>query len=304
MSTTGGGGVESVRRLAGTALVVAALTACATGERPTGNAEWIWPRDADATAGRPAAYLLLVDFEVPAGAGTAGARLFVAADAEYAVHLNGPPIARGVFRLGEPIDEFEVGRLLREGVNRLALDVRVPHGDGAALAGIELSDGTMPVVSDAAWRFSRAWRDDLVEGREELTDAGLGRVRSWGRPPIGRWGPISRGAAAEPEGLRGTSRPRRVIRTSTAPGLGLAPRDRVAHRIDFGDEVTGILELDLPPVARAALHRVRYCLAHRCASRPLVRFPGRTVWRDATPRTFDSVLVISPGRLRDARVRR
>ena len=296
-------------RQAGSALaalaVGLALPGCVNAPAPTGAAEWIWADGIGAEPGRPASYVLLRDFELPA-APEAAARLFVVADREYAVHLNGHQIARGAYRRGEPIDEFQVAHLLREGSNRLTIEARTPHGDGGVLAGIELDDGSMPVVTDADWRFTEAWDPRLVKGETPLADAApaLRSVRVWGRPPVGRWGRISRGDLQKPDQIWRAVRARRIVPVTASPGLQVEPGWRSSYRVDFGREVAGVLELDFRPAAAEARRELRTCLAGDCERRPLVLTSGRPAWRDSGPRSFDTVIVSGVPGLRAVRARR
>ena len=270
---------------------------------PTGAAEWIWPEAPASEPGRPAAYLLLTDFELDE-APEAAARLFVTADQEYAVHLNGHQIARGGFRRGEPIDEFQVAHLLRAGVNRLTIEARTPYGDGGALAGIELDDGSMPVVTNGAWRFIDGWAPRLVKGDARGADAGdLGTVRAWGRPPVGRWGRVARGELAKPDPIWRSAGPHRIVLVSSSPGLKIAPRERSSFRVDFGREVTGVLELEFRPEDGTSHRHLRLCRAGECQRRALVLTAGRPAWRDSASRTFDTVVVYGVRELRAARAR-
>ena len=281
------------------ALVAGSLLAgCGDRSRPTGAAEWIWPEAADSEPGRPAAYLLLADFELEK-APTAAARLFV-----YAVHLNGHQIARGGFRRGEPIDEIQVAHLLRAGANRLTIEARTPYGDGGALAGIELEDGSMPVVTDRSWRFLEVWKPRLVKGEAQGTEDGeLGTVRAWGRPPVGRWGRVARGELAKPAPIWRSAGPRRIVRVSSSPGLEVAPGEQSSLRVDFGREVTGVLELEFRPEDGTFDRQLRLCHAGECQRRALVLTAGRAAWRDSASRTFDTVVVYGLRELRAARAR-
>ena len=278
---------------------------CVSAPAPTGAAEWIWADDASAAPGRPAAYVLLRDFELDA-APEAAARLFVAADREYAVHLNGHQIARGAYRRGEPVDEFQVAHLLREGPNRLTIEARTPHGDGGVLAGIELADASMPVVTDGDWQFTDDWDPRLVKGETLLADArpALRPVRVWGRPPVGRWGRVSRGDMQKPDQIWRAAGARRIVRVTASPGLEIEPGRRLSHRVDFGREVDGVLELDFRPAAADDPRELRICLAGDCERLPLVLTPGRPAWRDSARRSFDTVIVTGVPGLRAVRARR
>jgi len=300
-----------VKRTRSGALAVSLLVvgfaqpACVSAPAPTGAAEWIWTDDASAEPGQPAVYVLLRDFELPA-APTEAARLFVAADREYAVHLNGHQIARGAYRRGEPIDEFRVAHLLREGSNRLTIEARTPHGDGGVLAGIELADGSMPVVTDGDWLVLTDWDPRLVKGETPLAEAGpmLGPVRVWGRPPVGRWGRVSRGELQKPDRSRRSAGAWRSVHVTASPGLEIEPGWRSSHRVDFGREVAGVLELDFRPAAAEIPRELRVCLAGDCDRRPLLLTPGRPAWRDSARRSFDTVVVAGVPGLRAVRARR
>ena len=279
------------------------LAGCGDASLPTGDAEWIWPETAATEAGQPAAYVLLADFELDAAPDEA-ARLFVTADQEYAVHLNGHQIARGGFRRGDPIDEFQVAHLLRAGPNRLTIEVRTPYGDGGVLAGIELTDGSMPVTTDRTWRFLDTWEPLAVKGAAPVEDGHkAGTVRSWGRPPVGRWGRVVRGELARPEPIWRAVVPRRIVRVSTSPGLEVLPGERSAFRVDFGREVTGVLELEFRPGSAVGAGRLKFCRGGDCEWRPLVLTPGRPAWRDSASRTFDTVEVYGLKELRAVRAR-
>ncbi len=278
---------------------------CVSAPAPTGTAEWIWADGEGAGSGEPASWVLLRDFELTA-APEAAARLFVVADREYAVHLNGHQIARGSYRRGEPIDEFQVAHLLREGSNRLTIEARTPHGDGGLLAGIELDDGSMPVVTDADWRVAGTWEPRLVKGETPLAEARtpLRAVRVWGRPPVGRWGRVSRGEPRKADRIWRATAAWRIVRVTTSPGLEIAPGWRSSHRADFGREVAGVLELEFRPEAPDVRRELRTCLAGDCERRPLTLTPGRPAWRDSDRRSFDTVIVAGLPGLRTVRARR
>ena len=278
---------------------------CVGAPAPTGAAKWIWADDASAEPGQPTARVFLHDFALEAAPQEA-ARLFVVADREYAVHLNGRQIARGAYRHGEPIDEFQVAHLLREGSNRLTIEARTPYGDGGVLAGIELADGSMPVVTDGEWRSLAGWDPRLVKGETPLADAGpaLRPVRVWGQPPVGRWGRVSRGDLGKPDQLWRSARARRIVRVTTAPGVEVRPGMALSHRVDFGREVNGVLELVLRPPDADIDRDLRICLAGDCERRPLVLTPGRPAWRDSGRRRFDTVVVTGVPGLRAVRARR
>ncbi len=281
------------------------LAGCSRSARPTGEAQWIWPDGEGATPGRPAAWVLLRDFELHAPP-PGPAVLFVAVDSEYAVHLNGRQIARGAWRRGQPTDEYLVDHLLHAGANRLAIEVRAPHGDGGALAGIEIADGSMPLITDGEWSAADFWQPLLIKGEAPLVDARppVVPVRVWGSPPVGRWGRLGRGEPRATSRLWGVERPIRTTPVSTAPGVLAADGRQRSLRVEFGREVDGVLELEFDPGAAGGRQELRFCLAAKCERRPLVLTDGRPAWRDVVLRRFDTVVVIGLAELHAVRVRR
>ena len=278
---------------------------CLGAPPPTGPAEWIWADRLETEPGLPVSFVFLGDFDLPA-APQAAARLFVTADREYAVHLNGHQIARGGYRRGAPIDEFQVAHLLREGSNRLTIEARTPHGDGGVLAGIELADGSMPVTTDGDWRAVEGWDPRLVKGEIPLAEAAATPrpARVWGRPPVGRWGRVRRGELQKPDPIWRSAGARRIVRVTASPGVEVEPGWRFSHRVDFGREVEGVLELEFRPSEVELDREVGICRAGDCERQPLLLTPGRPAWRDSTRRSFDTVIVTGVPDLRAVRARR
>ena len=186
----------------------------------------------------------------------------------------------------------------------MTIEARTPYGDGGALAGIELDDGSMAVVTDRTWRFLDVWDPRLAKGVAHGVDAAqLGTVRAWGRPPVGRWGRVARGELAKPAPIWRAAGPHRIVRVSSSPGLEIAPGEQSSFRVDFGREVTGVLELEFRPEDGTSHRHLRLCHAGECQRRALVLTAGRLAWRDSASRTFDTVVVYGVRELRAARAR-
>lgn len=289
------------RRAAPLLLILAAVLLAAVGQTlwsraradgaATGTAEWIWPTTPDFA--RPLAAYAVRDFPVDRTAGDA--TLYALADDEYVIYLNGHRVGSDRYRPGAAPDAYPVAPLLVVGVNRLVAELRSPRGDGGFLAALVV-DGTPAVVSDGSWRVVRRHRPGLVEGWAPIP--GSEHARSWGRPPVGRWGRIEPAVERPPAAAAGD--PCRPA-DATAPASG--PR----AEIDFGQPVTGYLQVTLDPAVAAeeawplGLFRVAGDGVEGSAARPvqpILPVPGRGTWTDSVPRTFRHVTVIGlPGPL-------
>jgi hypothetical protein len=199
-----------VRRLVLLVLAVLALALGAHALRaararvtlPTGAAEWIWtPLARDASS--PLAFFLVRDFYLDPL--PRKPRLLVSAEEEYVLYLNGRRIGSGRYSgvptkgLARPrtrLDVYEVGDWLSPGANRLQAEVRSGHGAGgfllALVAGTDGADGRLLLGTDERWRVYRRDHPFLLRGLVPLhpkLHLGTGEdVRSWGAPPLGRWG--------------------------------------------------------------------------------------------------------------------
>ncbi len=136
-------------------------------------ASWIWPAG-DYAPLRNVVAEFARDVTLDANA-LKGARLHVTADATYALWINGRHVGRGPARGWQrswPFDSYDVARLLRPGVNRIAARVYTPGRDTfryvhANAAGLLLAladaDGELLLKTDGAWR-SR-----IAPGRSRVT---------------------------------------------------------------------------------------------------------------------------------------
>lgn len=227
-------------------LTVAGISALALADRwllrlrsrwisTTHGAAWIWearnPHDLT-----PTAFYAVRDFELAAP--PARARLLLQADEEYVLTLNAKRLGAGRYLAGAPLDTYDVTPWLLPGTNRLLVELRSGRGAGGFLLALLDGDGRPLVVSGPEFRLFK--RHQLGLPRAFLPVAGGDPAFVWGMPPLGRWG---RPVAGHPA-------PVLPARWAGAP-IAAAGRQEgpLTVRFDWGREVTGFLELELPPRA-------------------------------------------------------
>jgi hypothetical protein len=271
---------------------------------PTAEAQWIWKAQGRISQG-PVAFYAARDFdlaEVPARA-----RLLAAADEEYILTLNGKPVGSGGLAGRGGLDVYEVGPLLRPGGNRLIAELRSGRGAGGFLARIEdPRTGKSLVATDDHWRLLDRYQIGILRGWLPLgKDQGAVPAFRWGYPPTGRWGwpqlgwlrPVS--AALAGPAAPGLPAP------GALPGFPLIGPHAV---FDWGREVEGYLQLDLPPgetLGTGLLFtgtRPPDPLREPPASAVLVA-PGSPTWTDARPRRFRYAVILGLERPLAASVR-
>lgn len=277
---------------------------------PTGEAQWIW-KARDRKDHYPTAFYAIRDFDLETP--PARARLLITADEEYVVTLNGKRIGAGAYlsrnapgSAGSTLDAYEVGPLLRQGGNRLLVELRSGRGAGGLLATLHgEATGKRLVITDEKWRIFprhelglvRGWLP-IGRGDEDDGEAAF----CWGYPPIARWGrpragkpepllaagPLLPAASAHPLNL-GSAFGRGARETRRPPGWPVL--------YDWGREVEGRLALDLPAAKQpgAALLFVGNEPPDPLRTPPtaaVLIMPGRHDWLDALPRRFRYALVL------------
>jgi hypothetical protein len=278
---------------------------------PAGGAEWIW---ADVEAGEDwVAFFAVRDFELPS-LPDSRASLVISADEEYVAFLNGKAVGSGAFRQGEALDSYDVTPIIRQGENRLLVELRSSRGIGGFLASLEAGNETI-VVSDGSWRVVEEYREDFKWPREPLGETTP--VVVWGRSPTGRWGA---GGGVNP-------RPRLLDqllsrRPLPAALMGAGPEPRKWTRLpadpnreeplgswvtfDFGRVVEGYLNV---VTANRGGGKGLYWIGTETPPDPrsgrptgnLVLMVGQGSWTDAVPRTFRFVTVVSLAEIAGAR---
>ncbi|MGE5232751.1 MAG: hypothetical protein ACM3OB_01475 [Acidobacteriota bacterium] len=258
--------------------------------RPTGRAEWIWARGGWWRHAAPSTLWAGRDFEVSGG--PRRACLVVQADEEYVAFLNGRRVGSGRID-GGPADSYEVGSLLRDGGNRLVIELHSERGSGGMLAALDV-DGVPAVWSDGSWRMLHELSAAQLSGLEPL---GGERAVSWGLPPVGRW-PVPRPGAIRPAGWQmggGAWLPgarRKIEVGSTREGLRVE-----ATLFEWAQPVRGFLRLRVRPDPGRGATLLFYGdtppdTAHRRADEAVMAPPGSAVWRAAVERSFRYVTVL------------
>jgi len=279
---------------------------------PTGSAQWIWASSENPDAG--VAFFAVRDFELAGYPGRA--RVSVIADEEYFLYVNGTLLGSARYYDGASLDTYEVGFLLRPGLNRVAAELRSSRGLGGFLLELEVEGKeALRIGTDASWKIARAFNDDLLTAGGALQEPEAAEV--WAQPPVGRWGYVRRGNPtplfSEVVVARGARHARRAVpengggrwRELDPPDHSSPPLGRRVT-FDWGREVVGYpnvvfgrkwegrgmvfagLEPPDPQVDRPVTY--------------LLKPPGRKSWSDSRPRTFRYLTVIATQEMVGARV--
>ncbi|MEM8998560.1 MAG: hypothetical protein AAGF23_27485 [Acidobacteriota bacterium] len=270
---------------------------------PGVGARWIWAPGA-AERGEPTAFFAVRDLRLEAGS-----RLWVVirVDESYSLWVNGRRVGSGTYREGEPAERYDVSDFLKAGWNRFMVEAASSRGAGGVLVSLRLGDPeTVLTGSDGDWRlFVRAERS-LIAGIRAL-EPGIGEAPVvWRRPPTGRWRlpqTVSEGQRlAEFDPFFYPRRLRHPAAKSTPEvWRQLEPRERLPHLetqvvLDFGDEVTGHLEMGLDADAGPALlffdTEDPGPPAGRGADAAMVAVPGQREWHDPQARSFRFVTIV------------
>jgi hypothetical protein len=247
----------------------------------TGGAQWIWVTD---TLERvfPVAGLFVAPLELAAP--PPSALLKVCGDREYVVYVNGTAAACGWSRPGFALDLFEVGHLLHQGTNTVAVEVRSPTPAGGVLLALDVAGvGRNVLVSGPAFSLRRTF----ALGPPAAAD--LPVPVNWGSPPRFPWGyptplprPKSLDAVVVDEPLRwGIEAAVELPRGGWALTLD---RPRFGYlRVEI--ERDGLDYLATSPEIAANADELRG------TAQPMARVRGQTAWLDPEPRVIGSVYV-------------
>ena len=247
----------------------------------TGGAEWIWVTDTlekvYPTAGL---FVATLDLETPPRT----ALLKVCGDRSWVAYVNGTAAACGWSRPGFRLDMFDIGHLLRQGDNVIAVEVRSPTPVGGLLLSLDVAGvGHNVLVSGdrfvARKRFSLAAHDP--------SDGPVPVV--WGPPPRYPWEypvPVSHPRTLDEVMVED---PVRVDAAAARrlPGGGLA--------FDLPRHIDGYLWLrfaaDGPAYVATADGPGGDVDLLRRNAQPVVRVEGQEWWLAAAPQTMASVYV-------------
>jgi hypothetical protein len=247
----------------------------------TGDAQWMWMTDALERV-HPVAGLFVAPLELAAP--PSSALLKVCGDREYVVYINGTAAACGWNRPGFNLDLYEVGHLLHQGTNAVAVEVRSPTPAGGVLLALDVAGvGLNVLVSGPAFSLRRRF----ALGAPAADDAPVPVM--WGSPPRFPWGypaplprPKSLDAVVVEEPLRWE-----IGRAVELPRGGWAlalDRPRFGYlRVEIDRD--GLDYLATSPETGANADELR------AAAQPMARVRGQTAWLDPEPRVIGSVFV-------------
>lgn len=249
----------------------------------TGEAQWMWVTD-QLERVSPTHGLFVASFSLPIP--PREALLKVCGDREYVVYANGTPAACGWSRPGFRLDLYDIGHLLRQGDNVLAVEVRSPTPVGGVLLALDVAGVGANVVASGR---SFVMRPRFSLAAQEPHDLPVPVL--WGRPPRQPWGYP-----------RIVSHPRTLDETLVLDPIRLEQRDGVALagggiRFDLPHEVEGFLWLELEGDGEVYVATGREGdldeEAARARAQVAVRSPGQRRWLDPWPRSLRSIWVFA-----------
>lgn len=247
----------------------------------TGSARWIWVTDTLERV-HPVGGLFVAPLQLAAP--PPSALLKVCGDREYVVYINATPAACGWSRPGFNLDLYEVGHLLHQGANSVAVEVRSPTPAGGVLLALDIAGvGRNVLVSGPAF----ALRERFSLGPPSPAD--LPVPVTWGAPPRFPWGypsprprPKTLDAVVVEEPLRWEA----ASATALARGGWALTLDRPQFGylwIEF--ESDGLDYLATTPETASNPDELRW------SAQPIVRVKGQTGWLDPEPRVIGAVYV-------------
>jgi hypothetical protein len=140
------------------------------------GARWIWvERSPDP---RPIHFSAVREFTLGAAPASAEARIFV--DRSFQLWINGTRAGTGGQAPGDPVAEFEVGKLLLPGTNVIGIVAESPRGLGGILFSLKVGGGGPSVVSDRSWTVD--------DSGTRLTGPAGRPATVLGVPPMHPWG--------------------------------------------------------------------------------------------------------------------
>ncbi len=247
----------------------------------TGQAQWMWVTDQFHRLA-PAGGLFVASFTLAAP--PRGALLKVCGDREYVVYANGTPAACGWSRPGFRLDLYDIGHLLRQGENVLAVEVRSPTPVGGVLLALDVDGvGANVVASGPAFVLRRRFSLSAREGDDVPVPLLLGRPprQPWGYPRL-------------------VSHPRTLDEVLVLDPIRLergVVLSRGGVRFELPEEIEGYLWVE--PGGDAAVYVATGAEgdsddeAARSRAQVAIRQPGQLRWLDPWPRRVRTVWVFA-----------
>jgi hypothetical protein len=309
--------VSAARRLLRLLLLVAAAVVLLEGvERVVrysverhleAEASWIWDPEWPRHPARAHAFQAVAELTLERV--SPDARLLVAADEEYLVHVGEVWVGAGRATGEAAWDAYAVGPLMRPGPNQVTVVLRSARGVGGLLLCLELEPGGgCALRSDASWRVlgeylapGSALRED---GRPPLV-WGLAHVGRWEAPRATRRRPLMRDCVDLERGLE--------MMTVVDRGHEEMRRDDgslvevKAQRVRWRYTMAGFVSLDLlqPEQRRLALLTPIPRAGAAWPDDPrlvLITQPGQATWGPAEAQVLRSLDVLGDVEIAGARV--
>ncbi len=247
----------------------------------TGDAQWIWMTDMLERV-HPEAALFVASLRLSAP--PPAALLKVCGDREYVVYVNGTAAACGWSRPGFLLDLYDVGHLLHQGDNVVAVEVRSPTPTGGLLLALDVEgSGRNLLVSGPAF---------VVRERFALGPPGPGDSPvpvTWGAPPHFPWAyPASRSRPKTLDGLVVEEVERHEVAGARALPRGgwefVLPRPLYGYLwLEFAEDGLDYLA--------ASSERAPDPDRLRESAQPVARVRGQQRWLDPEPKTIGAVYV-------------
>jgi hypothetical protein len=270
----------------GGGIMLAALTLHGFWKRElshlTGGAEWIWVTDVlDPIHAQSALFVASLRLDAPPPA----ALLKVCGDREYVAYVNGTPAACGWSRPGFRLDLFDVGHLLRQGDNVIAVEVRSPTPVGALLLALDV-DGVARNVLVSGRSFVA--RSRFALSASDSSDRPV--PVSWGMPPRFPWGyphPLPHPRTLDETVVEDPVR----VGVSGARSLPGGAWEYVLPRPVYGYLWLEFDRDGMAFVATANADEPGDAEIWRDEATPVVRLNGQRLWLDPQPRQISRVYV-------------
>lgn len=247
----------------------------------TGSARWVWVTDILERV-HPVSGLFVASLRL--NAPPPAALLKVCGDREYVVYVNGTAAACGWSRPGYLLDLYDVGHLLHQGDNVIAVEVRSPTPTGGLLLALDVEGvGRNVLVSGP---------DFVVRDRFALGPPGPGDLPvpvTWGTPPHFPWGyPAARSRPKTLDGIVVEEVER--IEAGAARALPRGGWEFRLPRPVYGYLWLEFAEDGLDYVATTS-EGTTDADGFRGLAQPVVRIRGQQRWLDPEPKTLAAVYV-------------
>ena len=141
------------------------------------RAYWIWYPEANSKREQNVRFYFRKEFEIPEE--VKSARVWITADDVYNLYINGKLV--GSEGRWEEAERYDVGKLLRKGINTIEAEVYNGEGPGGLLMEMEVvlkSGKTVWIITDKSWKVARTKKGEWKSAEElGMPPAGWGEIR-------------------------------------------------------------------------------------------------------------------------------